>query len=134
MLGSTMQIQSDMQQAELDQQYSDNLFALNDAEQTNLYNQYGIIQQQNVFIDDVAAAEIVGPAKLQTNSVGSMALSGAMAFMGAASQSGEFSKGGSLDVSAAGTKLKSWFSGPSAVQGTSGKSTGASFFQLGGRT
>lgn len=132
MLGSTMQIQSEMQEAELNQQYSDNLFALNDAEENNLYSQYGILQQQNVYLDDVAAAPITGPAELPTNSVGSMALAGAMAFMGSASSTGEFSKGGSMDVNAAGTKLKSWFSGPSS-QGTSGTGSGASFFQLGGR-
>jgi hypothetical protein len=130
MLASTMQIQADMQQADMDQQYSDNLFALNDAEQTNLYNQMGITQQQNVFLDDVAATSVVGPAELPTNSIGSMALSGAMAFMGSASKTGEFSKGGSMDLSSAGTKLKSWFSPGS---GTGGSATGASFYQIGGR-
>lgn len=126
MLSSTMQIQADVQQAEVDQQYSDNLFSLNDAEQTNLYNQYGITQQQNVFLDDVAATEIYGPAQLPTNSVGDMAIAGAMSFMQGAQQTGEFSKGGNLN--SAGSKLKSWFSG----SGSSG-SSGASFFQLGGR-
>lgn len=131
MLEATMSIQSDVAQAEMDQMYSDNLWAIDDAEKTNLYNQYGILQQQNVFLDDVAASTIAGPAKIPTNSVGDMAIAGAMAFFGAANSTGEFSKGGSMDLSGAGGKLKSWFS----PQG-GGKSPGTganSFFQIGGR-
>lgn len=128
MLSSTMQIQADVQQAEIDQQYSDNLFATNEAEKTNLYNQLGITQQQNVYLDDVASTEIYGPAQLPTNSVGDMAIAGAMSFMQSSAQSGAFSKGGNMDISSAGTKLKSWFTGSG-----SGQSSGASFFQIGGR-
>lgn len=131
MLEATMSLQSDVQQAEMDQMYSDNLWAIDDAEKTNLYNQYGILQQQNVYLDDVAASTISGPAPIPTNSVGDMAIAGAMSFLSGASSTGEFSKGGSMDMSNMGGKLKSWFS---PRGGGKSPGTGAnSFFQIGGR-
>lgn len=131
MLDSTAALQQNVGQAAADQAYSDQLYQLNDAEQTNLYDQLGITQKQNVFLDDVAGADIVGPAKIPTSSFGSMALTGALAFMSAASSTGGFDKGGSMDLSGAGAKLKSWFSS----SGGQSSGTGAnSFFQIGGRT
>lgn len=108
MLEATQQLQSDVNQAQTDQQYSDKFFAINQAEEDNLYDQLGITQKQNVFLDDVAGADIQGPAKIQTSSFTDMALAGAMTFMQASQATGEFDKGGT--ISSAGTKLKSWFS------------------------
>lgn len=131
MLEATMSLQADMAEAEMQQTYSDNLWAIDDAEKDNLYNQYGILQQQNVFLDDVAASTIAGPAKIPTNSVGDMAIAGAMAFLSSSNSMGAFSKGGSMDMSGMGGKLKSWFS---PQGGGSSPGTGAnSFFQIGGR-
>lgn len=131
MLEATMSLRADMQQQEMQQMYSDNLWAIDDAEKNNLYEQYGILQQQNVFLDDVAPTEIYGPPKIPTNSVGDMAIAGAMAFMQAGNSMGMFSKGGAMDATGVGSKLKSWFS---PQGGGSSPGTGAnSFFQLGGR-
>jgi len=132
MLESTMQLRADMVQADMDQQYSDNYWAMGEAETDNIYGQYGVVQQQNVFLDDVAASSITGPAKLPTGSWGQTAITGAMAYMGAASSTGEFSKGGSMDMSNSGAKLKSWFS--SSPKSTSAGVGANSFFQLGGKT
>lgn len=132
MLEATMSLQNAVQEANMQQLYSDNLFALDDAEQENLRGQYATLQQENVFLDNVAASAIQGPAKIPTNSVGDMAIAGAMSYLSAANSTGMFSKGGSLDLTGlnnTGGKLKSWFS-PSG----SAPQTGAnSFFQIGGR-
>lgn len=109
MLGSTMELQSAMQEEAIFREYSDNRFALEQDKQENLYGQYGILQQQDVFLDNVAAAPIIGPASIPRISSMSMAMEAGMAFLGAANKSGDLK-----EISAFGSKtkntLKSWFS------------------------
>lgn len=112
MLSASMEIQSDMELADMEQAYSDNLYSLDQEEQNNLYGQYGILAQQDVYLDNVAAATIVGPAKIPTQSGLSQLLTAGMSYLSASSSIGGGAGGGSNFLSSIGSganTLKSWF-------------------------
>lgn len=132
MLSSTMELTADIKQRDMDSQYSDNFWALGQAEEDNLYNQMGLIMQQDVFLDDVSAAPIIASAPRQTQDVGGyggVLMAAGAAFMQGQAQTGGFDKGGTMSNAA--TRVKSWF-GNGAT--STAPSTGSnSFFQLNGR-
>lgn len=110
MLSSTMELQSAVQEEELQQVYSDNLYSLEREKQENLYGQYGILQQQDVYLDNVAAATIVGPAKIPTISAGTQLMEAGMTFLQSYSQTSDGNAFFKNAQNKAGNTLKSWFS------------------------
>lgn len=115
MIGATNALTADIDQAQMDEQYSNQLFKANQAEEDNLFDELGITAKQNVYLDDVAAADIAGPAKIPSVGMGQMMIQSAITYLGAAQSVGQ--------LNGVGSKLKGYMSG-----------TGAnSSFQLGGK-